>query len=185
MEKADFSSCAKTPEDLIESLSQLWRQDLSPVTTVQLESFLVPGLLCFHCQIHETGDWPLQLLSPHLHGGVQQTQFESFVTYILAFCPLVARPWFCLPLQAGLSQAFVLCLQAQNPGSVKDSSLKTETSFAQENKGLLNLLFEDTLYSLIDMYALPFWNLNYLPSLINTVFWNMEFSLKSCPSHAV
>lgn len=62
----------------------------------------------------------------------------------------------------------MLCLQAQNPGSVKDSSHKTETSFPQENKGLLNLLFEDTIYSLIDMYAVPSWNLNSLPGLTNT-----------------
>lgn len=53
-EKASFSSCAKTPEDLIESWSQLWRQGLSPVTTAQLERFLVPGLLWFYCQIHES-----------------------------------------------------------------------------------------------------------------------------------
>lgn len=117
-------------------------------------------------------------LSPALHTPAWRYPAGTERALFLAFsCPLAACPCSCLSLQAGLSQAFVLRLQAQNPGSGKDSSLKTETSLAQENKGLLNLLFEDTTYSLIDMYALPSWDLSSLPGLMDTGV--LEFSLKS------
>lgn len=84
-EKASFSGRVKTLEDLIESCSQLWRQKLSPVTIVQRESFLVPGLLCFYCQIHEI-DLPSSLQTArfvHLHGDIQRTWAGSFVTFLL------------------------------------------------------------------------------------------------------
>lgn len=84
-------------------------------------------------------DWPLQLLScclsTHLHGGTQaDTAWELWYSHS-CFLSFICMPCLFLSLQAGLSQAFVLCLQAQNPGSVKDSSLRTKTSFKQENRG--------------------------------------------------
>lgn len=113
-----------------------WRLDWKLLSA--LEAGVVPSCHCtarkFSCSrtalflLSNPWDWPPQLPS----GSTLCTPAWRYPTdvgwelcYLSAFCPFVACPCSCLSLQAGLFQAFVLCLQAQYSGTVKDSSLKT------------------------------------------------------------
>lgn len=100
----------------------------------------------------------MRLTSPillRLHGGIQQTQSESFGTHILAFflyLHALARV-FSFRLDSPRHLCYACKLR-----TLKTAPLRLRQTLhrkTKENKGLLHLLFEDTVYSLIDMYALP------------------------------
>lgn len=186
-EKANFSSCAKTPEDLIETWSQLWRQDLSPVTTVQLESFLVPGLLFL---LSNPWDWPphlpsdnplpctcMELPGRHRSGALLLT----FLLFVLLLHALVCVYPFKLDPFRHLCSACKLSTLVQ----WKTALLRLRQGLHRKTKVCSTCCLE-TMFTLwvTCMYYPPETSTLFQMWKI-LVYWKMEFSVKNRLSYAV